>query len=141
MSKQGVFDHTTELGLIFENLVYSVCELANIVAGIVAFCLLVWGLLEWVRIRLLDFFEVLNAFLQSSHASELLRPSMPPFPLPSRARALHFRVNPSLCEPRDQHVAVLQFLSEQIQHAKALSSLSISLGLPLRAFLEAHRAT
>ncbi|KAH0829090.1 hypothetical protein J3R83DRAFT_2554 [Lanmaoa asiatica] len=42
---------------------------------------------------------------------------------------------------RDQHVAVLQFLYEQIQHAKALSSLSIGLGLPLRAFFEAHRAT
>ncbi|KAF8549959.1 hypothetical protein OG21DRAFT_520698 [Imleria badia] len=61
------------------------------------------------------------------------------FPLPSPTRTLRCHENPLLCEPSDQHVAVLQFLSEQIQHAKALSSLSVGLDLPLRTFFESHR--
>jgi len=54
---------------------------------------------------------------------------------------LRCHANPSICESRDQHGAVLHFLSEQIEHAKALSSLSGNLGLPLHTFLESHRST
>ncbi|KAI9568871.1 hypothetical protein HD554DRAFT_2096330 [Boletus coccyginus] len=117
------------LSLIFENLIYSASEFAKTVAGIATFCLFIWGILEW-----------------SSYASEPPRQPNPwipllQFPLPSPTRALRCHVNPSLCESRDQPAAVLHFLSEQIQHAKVLSSLSVGLGLPLRAFFEAHRAT
>ncbi|KAG8221219.1 hypothetical protein J3R82DRAFT_1379 [Butyriboletus roseoflavus] len=132
VTKQGLFcrdAHLYPLNLIFESLIYSACDLAKSLAGIATFCLLILGLLEW-----------------SSYTSELPRQPNPSIsvlrcPLPYPTRALRCHVNPSLCEPSDQHVAVLQFLSEQIQHAKALSSLSISLGLPLRAFFEAHRGT
>lgn len=86
---------------------------------------------------------MLNALLQSSYASKLpgqvdLPSSATRFPLPSRSRTFPLHGDP-LYEPGDQHAAVLQFLSEQIQHAKALSSLSVDLGSPLRAFFEAHR--
>lgn len=134
------------LSLIFENLIYSASEFAKTVAGIATFCLFIWGILEWVIIRLLVFVGELNGIPQSSYASEPPRQPNPwipllQFPLPSPTRALRCHVNPSLCEPRDQPAAVLHFLSEQIQHAKVLSSLSVGLGLPLRALFEAHRET
>ena len=150
VTKQGLFGsstHLSSLSLVFESVLSSTSELAQTLAGIVTFCLFIWGLLEWVTSRLIGIcWQELNDFLQSSYASELSRPpnpwmSMSRLPLPSPTRALRCHVDPSLCETRDQHVAVLQFLSGQIQHAKALSSLSAGLGLPLRAFFESHRAT
>ncbi|KAF8435118.1 hypothetical protein L210DRAFT_2549718 [Boletus edulis BED1] len=131
ITTRGLFSRNAHLSplSIFESLLYSANELAKTVAGIVTFCLFIWGLLEC-----------------SSYASELPRQpnawiTMSRFPLPPPTRALRCHVNPYSCEPSDQHAAVLRFLSEQIQHAKALSSLSVGLGLPLRAFLETHRAT
>ena len=57
VAKQGLFDRSTQLSLIVESLVYSACDLANTLAGILAFCLLIWGLLEWVFNHLLAFVE------------------------------------------------------------------------------------
>jgi hypothetical protein len=57
-TKQGPFGHGTHLSslnLVFESLIYSATELAKTLAGIVMFCLFIWGLLKWVSSRLLAF--------------------------------------------------------------------------------------
>ncbi|KAG6382030.1 hypothetical protein JVT61DRAFT_663 [Boletus reticuloceps] len=121
ITTRGLFGRNAHLSplSIFESLLYSANELAKTVAGIVTFFL--------VCIRV-------NSTTKCLDNNVTIPPSTP-------TRALRCHVNPYSCEPSDQHAAVLQFLSEQIQHAKALSSLSVGLGLPLRAFLETHRAT
>jgi len=146
VARQDLFGSSAPLSLVFENLIYSTSEFAKTVAGIATFCLFIWAIFEWVIICLLVFVGELNGVPQSSYASESPRQPNPwisllQFPLPPPTRGLRCHVNPSLCEPRDQHAAVLHFLSEQIQHAKVLSSLTVGLGLPLRAFFEVHRAT
>lgn len=58
VTKQGLFGrsiHLSPLNLIFEGLIYSASELAKTLAGVVMFCLFVWGLLEWVTRCLLTF--------------------------------------------------------------------------------------
>lgn len=58
ITKQGLFGYGTDLcplDFLFESWIYSACDLAKSLAGIVTFCLLIWGLLEWVIIRLLAF--------------------------------------------------------------------------------------
>ncbi|KAF9228513.1 hypothetical protein BS17DRAFT_773854 [Gyrodon lividus] len=118
------------LELIFESLIHWACDLAKALIGVVIFCLLTWALLE--------------------SASLVCGPSPPPnsrwlsiphLPLPSPTRSLRCHLNPYLCGPQETDVAVLQFLSDQIQHAKNLASFSVGLGLPLRAFFEAHQTS
>ena len=49
--EQGLFGRSTHISrfsLIFKSLVYSTNELAKTLAGIVTFCLIIWGLLELV---------------------------------------------------------------------------------------------
>lgn len=57
--RQGIFGRSTHLyalSLIFESLMHSACDLAKSLAGIVTFCLLIWGLLGLVFIRLLTLY-------------------------------------------------------------------------------------
>ena len=51
--ERGLYGRSVQLTLAFENLVYSACDFANTLAGIVTFCLFIWGLLEWVFNNLL----------------------------------------------------------------------------------------
>lgn len=54
--KKGPFRRSTRLSplpLVFDSPIYLASELAKSLAGIVTFCLLIWGLLEWVISRLL----------------------------------------------------------------------------------------
>ncbi|KIK95767.1 hypothetical protein PAXRUDRAFT_826687 [Paxillus rubicundulus Ve08.2h10] len=126
LAVSGLTPRLCDLELIFETLVYWACDLAKTLIGVVVFCLMMWALLE-----------------SASYASE---PSPPPS---SRwlsmshltpTRTLRCRLGLSPCEPQETNAAVLQFLSDHIQHAKTLASLSVGLGLPLLAFFEAHQA-
>ncbi|KIJ15587.1 hypothetical protein PAXINDRAFT_169046 [Paxillus involutus ATCC 200175] len=122
----GLSPRLCDLELIFQSLIYWACDLAKTLIGVVIFSLMIWALLE--------------------SASYISEPSPPPNSrwlsmshlAPTRTLRCHLGL--SLCEPQETDAAVLQFLSDHIQHAKTLASLSVGLGLPLRAFFEAHQA-
>ncbi|KAG9312194.1 hypothetical protein JVU11DRAFT_7492 [Chiua virens] len=128
--QQGLFNwraHISRLSSAFEDLVRSVYDFAKALSGVVTFCLLLWALLEWAQ------------YTSELHRQPTPWMTMKLFPLPSSNRTPRCHVNPSLYEPSDQQLAILQFLSGQVQHAKALSSLNTGLGLSLRKFVKAHR--
>jgi hypothetical protein len=139
----GLSPRLCDLELIFQSLIYWACDLAKTLIGVVIFSLMIWALLESVGPPRSPVDEVLTYFLQASYISE---PSPPPNSrwlsmshlAPTRTLRCHLGL--SLCEPQETDAAVLQFLSDHIQHAKTLASLSVGLGLPLRAFFEAHQA-
>lgn len=65
VTKQGLFGRSAHpFSFIFENLVYSAYDLAKSLAGIVTFCFLIWGLLEWVIIHLWNWMGQLNDILE-----------------------------------------------------------------------------
>ncbi|KAF9243237.1 hypothetical protein BU15DRAFT_72425 [Melanogaster broomeanus] len=130
MGVSGLSPRLCALQLIFDSLIHLGRHLAMSLIGVLIFCLLMWALLE-----------------SALYVSEPSPPqtsrwlSMAHLPLPSPAGSLRWQPNLSLYEPHETDAAVLQFISDQIHHAKALASFSAGLGLPLRAFFEAHQTS
>ncbi|KIJ65965.1 hypothetical protein HYDPIDRAFT_110081 [Hydnomerulius pinastri MD-312] len=123
LEASGFSSRLSTLRYIFKSLLFWACDVAKGFVGILMFCLLIWTLLEMGS--------------EPSHQSNSPWVVMRHLPLPSATRSLGYQADPS-CQLGEAEAAVLQFLSDHIRHATAIASLSVSLAVPLRAFLEAH---